>query len=108
MSNESENKMLELNEKLLVMASHAEAAVNRAVKALVRRDDELARRTQEEDSVIDQLEVEIDEAAINLLEAGPHGTELRLVTMAMKISHELERVGDEATTISRRSLDLNH
>src|SRR6266705_2739718 len=103
-----EKEIPALKEKLLLMASHAEAAVNRAVKALVRRDDELARRTREEDSVIDQLEIEIDDVAIGLLEKGPTGTNLRLLTMVMKISHDLERVGDEATTISRRCLDLSH
>lgn len=96
-----------LKEKLLTMASHAEAAVNRAVKALIRRDDELARRTKEEDSVIDRFEIEIDDAAMRLLAGHPAGDQLRLITMAMKISHDLERVGDEATTISRRCLELS-
>jgi phosphate transport system protein len=108
MANEFETELPALKEKLLVMASHAEAAVNRAVKALIRRDDDLARRTKEEDSVIDQLEIEIDDAAIGLLEKGPKSTDIRLLTMVMKISHDLERVGDEATTISRRCLDLSH
>ena len=102
-----ENDLAALKEKLLTMASHAEAAVNRAVKALVRRDDDLARRTKEEDSVIDQLEMEIDEDAIALLGRRPEPFDLRLITMAMKIAHNLERVGDEATTISRRCLDLS-
>jgi phosphate transport system protein len=97
-----------LKERLLIMASRAEAAVNRAVKALIRRDDNLARQTREEDAMIDQMEMEIDEAALGLLEQSPKGLDLRMVTMAMKIAHDLERVGDEATTISRRCLDLSH
>jgi phosphate transport system protein len=97
-----------LKEKLLTMASHAEAAVNRAIKALIRRDDDLARRTKEEDSVIDRLEMEIDEGALQLLACKPDSFELRLITMAMKIALDLERVGDEATTISRRCLELSH
>lgn len=96
-----------LKEKLLVMASYAETAVSRAVKALVRRDDDLARRTREEDDRIDRLEVEIDEVALGLLAQRPAATELRFVTMAMKIANNLERVGDEATTISRRVLELS-
>ena len=67
MSNAFEKDVAALKEKLLLMASHAEAAVNRSVKALIRRDDNLARRTKEEDSVIDQLEIEIDEAAHRFL-----------------------------------------
>jgi phosphate transport system protein len=96
----------QLKEKLLTMASHAEAAVNRAVKALIRRDDDLARKTKDEDTVIDQFEMEIDEVAMRLLASQPSADELRLITIAMKISHDLERVGDEATTISRRCLEL--
>ena len=95
-----------LKEKLLLMASYAEAAVNRAVKALMRRDDDLARRTREEDDLIDALELEIDELALQLLARRPDPVELRFVTMAMKIANNLERVGDEATTISRRVLEL--
>jgi len=106
-ANDFETELAALKEKLLIMASQAEAAVNRAIKALLKRDDELARRTREEDSIIDQLEMKIDEAAIKLLQQQPAIVDLRLITMAMKISHDLERVGDEATTISRRCLDLS-
>src|SRR5262249_32960276 len=55
MATEFDSGLEAVKERLLVMASHAEAAVNRAVKALIRRDDDLARRTKEDDSVIDQL-----------------------------------------------------
>lgn len=105
---ESATELAALKEKLLVMASYAEAAVNRAVKALIRRDDDLARQTREEDDLIDGLEVEIDDLALRLLARKPAALELRFVTMAMKISNNLERVGDEATTISRRVLELSH
>jgi phosphate transport system protein len=54
----------ELKQKLLTMASHAETAVNEALRALLERDYELALRVKESDNVIDQLEVEIDEMAI--------------------------------------------
>jgi phosphate transport system protein len=97
-----------LKEKLLLMAGYAEAAVNGAVKALMRRDDELARRTREEDDVIDALELQIDDLALRLLAGRPRPLELRLITMAMKIANNLERVGDEATTISRRVTELSH
>jgi phosphate transport system protein len=96
-----------LKERLLTMASYAEAAVNRAVKALVRRDDDLARRTREEDDRIDALEKEIDETALRLLARKPSAFDLRFITTAMKISQNLERVGDEATTISRRVIELS-
>ena len=101
-----ENQLANLKEKLLTMASHAEGAVNKAIKALVERDDELARRVMADDVIVDQLEIEIDELAIQLLSKAPLATDLRLITMAMKISNQLERVSDEATTIARRSLEL--
>jgi phosphate transport system protein len=105
---EFEIELAALKEKLLIMAGYAEAAVNRAVKALMRRDDDLARRTREEDDLIDALELEIDDMALRLLARRPRPLELRLIAMAMKISNNLERVGDEATTISRRVLELSH
>ncbi len=106
MVREPESQLESLKEKLLIMASRAERAVNQAIKALLKRDDRLARQIKQEDTMIDQLEMEIDENAIKLLEHGARGSDLRLITMAMKIASDLERVGDEATTISRRCLDL--
>ncbi len=102
-----EQELGELKEKLLTMASHTEGAVTLALKALLARDDELARSVKENDTIIDELEKEIDEMAINLLTRAPLSNDLRLITVAMKISHDLERVGDEATTIARRSLELS-
>ncbi len=97
----------ELKQKLLTMASHAETAVNEALRALIERDYDLALRVKEDDTVIDQLEVEIDDMAIHLLAKAPLASDLRLVTVAMKISQNLERVGDEATKIAKRARDLS-
>ena len=96
-----------LKEKLLTMASHAESAVAKAIKALVERDDELARRVMADDVLVDRLEIEIDELSIQLLSKAPLATDLRLITMTMKISNHLERVSDEATTIARRAVELS-
>src|SRR5690242_3715745 len=107
MTNEMDMDLDELKQKLLTMASHAETAVNEALRALLERDYELALRVKESDSTIDQLEVEIDELAIHLLAKAPLASDLRLVTVAMKISQNLERVGDEATKIAKRARDLS-
>ncbi len=96
-----------LKEKLLRMASYAESAVRGAVQALVTRDHELALRVWNEDGAIDRFEIEVDELAIQLLAKAPFATDLRLITAAMKISQNLERVGDEATTIAKRARDLS-
>jgi len=97
----------ELKKKLLVMAANAETSVARAIKAFTERDDDLARRVKQDDSILDEFEKEIDELSIHLLSKAPLASELRLITVAMKVSHDLERVGDEATTISRRVIELN-
>jgi phosphate transport system protein len=107
MSLHFEQDLEDLKKKLLSMAGHAENAVTRSIKALVERDDDLAGRVQADDSILDRFEIDVDEMSINLLGKAPLASELRLITVAMKISHDLERVGDEATTISRRALELN-
>jgi phosphate transport system protein len=106
MENHFESGLDSLKQKLLTMASHAETAVNQSVQALVQRDLDLAMRVKEDDRVIDQFEVEIDELVIQLLTKAPLATNLRLVTVAMKISQNLERIGDEATKIAKRARDL--
>lgn len=108
MTRHFEQGLAALKDKLLKMASHAELALTDAIKALVERDDDLARRVEDHDEILDQFEIEIDEMAISLLALqGPLATDLRLITVAMKISHDLERVGDEATKIARRSIELS-
>ncbi len=92
---------------LLTMASHAEKSVSDAVNALVNRDLDLALDVKANDEVLDRFELEVDEMAINLLAKAPLASELRLVTVAMKLSQNLERVGDEATKIAKRARDLS-
>ena len=96
-----------LKQKLLTMASHAETAVNQAIEALIQRDLNLALRVKEDDRILDQFEIEIDDLVIQLLTKAPLASNLRLVTVAMKISQNLERVGDEATKIAKRARDLS-
>jgi phosphate transport system protein len=107
MDNHFETGLEALRQKLLTMASHAETAVNQSVQALVQRDHDLALRVKEDDRVIDQFEVEIDDLVIQLLTKAPLASNLRLVTVAMKISQNLERVGDEASKIAKRARDLS-
>lgn len=101
-----EQELQALKDRLLTMAGYAEQAVRHSVRALSERDDALAERVKRDDDVLDRLEMEIDEEAIHLLAKAPLASDLRLITVAMKISHDLERVGDEATAIAKRALDL--
>ena len=107
MENHFEIGIENLRQKLLVMASHTEASVNQAVLALMQRNHDLALRVKADDEIIDRCEVEIDELAIQLLTKAPLATNLRLVMVAMKISQDLERIGDEATKIAKRARDLS-
>ena len=107
MENHFEIGLDNLRQKLLLMASRAETAVNESVQALMQRDHDLALRVREDDQIIDNFEIEIDEMAIHLLTKAPLATNLRLVTVAMKISQNLERIGDEATKIAKRARDLS-
>jgi phosphate uptake regulator len=91
--------------KLLQMGERAIDHVRLAMRALgpsgprARRGKVIAA-----DDEIDRLEVQIDEEAIRYMTLrGPVASELRLVIVGMKASHDLERVGDEATSIARRA-----
>jgi phosphate transport system protein len=106
MENHFEAGIESLRQKLLLMASRAETAVNESVQSLMQRNHDLAMRVKADDDTIDQFEIEIDEMAIQLLTKAPLASNLRLVTVAMKISQNLERIGDEATKIAKRSRDL--
>ena len=101
-----EQELADLKNALLTMASHAESAVKQALEALVTRDYQLALRVKDGDTVIDRFEVEVDEIAIQLLAKAPLASDLRLIAVTMKISQNLERVGDEATKIAKRARDL--
>jgi len=107
MDNHFEMGLEELRQKLLLMASRAETAVNDSVQALMQRNHDLAIKVRADDDIIDQFEIEIDELAIQLLTKAPLASNLRLVTMAMKVSQNLERIGDEATKIAKRARDLS-
>ena len=97
-----------LKEALLRMAGLAEHSVAQSLKALVQRDHGLAQKVHEEDEQLDRLEMEIDERCIKLLALRqPIATDLRFITMAMKISSELERIGDQAVNIAHRAEELN-
>ena len=102
-----DEELAHFKETLLMMGSYAESAVGQAIQAVTERNDKLAEQVQHNDDIMDQYEIDIDDMAINLLAKAPLATDLRLITVAMKISQNLERIGDEATTIARRAMELN-
>jgi len=103
-----DQELAQLKEKLLFMSSLTEQSVAQSLKALIQRDDVLAKKVDADDDVLDRLQVEVDERCIRLLALRqPLARDLRLITMTMKISTDLERIGDQAANIARRAAELN-
>ena len=103
-----DEELAELKTKLLRMAGQAEDQIDKALTALVTRDSALARQVIERDHQVNALDVEIDEESIRLLALHqPAARDLRLVTTAMKIATELERISDLAENVCERAIELN-
>jgi phosphate transport system protein len=103
-----DEELSDLKTKLLRMASQAEDQIDQALTALVTRDSTLARQVIERDHQVNALDVEIDEECIQLLALHqPAARDLRLVTTAMKIATELERISDLAENVCERAIELN-
>ncbi|MFN3681407.1 MAG: phosphate signaling complex protein PhoU [Nitrospira sp.] len=103
-----DEELAELKAKLVRMAGLAEDQIDKALEALVKRDSEQASQVIERDHKVNALDVEIDEECISLLALHqPAARDLRLVTTAMKISTELERISDLAENICERTIELN-
>jgi len=103
-----DEELAELKTMLLRMAGKAEDQIDKALTALVTRDSALARQVIERDHEINALDVEIDEESIRLLALHqPAARDLRLVTTAMKIATELERISDLAENVCERAIELN-
>jgi phosphate transport system protein len=97
-----------LKEHLLRMATLVEEAIQDAIQSLVRRDSELAQKTFEGEEKINALDIVIDEMCIKLLALRqPMAVDLRFITSALKITTDLERMGDQAVNIAERAISLN-
>src|SRR6201984_1635984 len=97
-----------LRKDLLMMAGLAERSLDRALKGLLQRDDDLCANAIADDEEIDQLEKQIDKDGFEiLLRFQPVASDLRRVISAMKLSSNLERMADQAVNIARRARKLN-
>jgi phosphate transport system protein len=97
-----------LRNNVLMMAGLTERSLERAMKGLVNRDDNISATAIADDEEIDQLEKQIDKDGVDiLLRFQPVASDLRRVVAAMKLSSNLERMADMATTIARRARKLN-
>lgn len=103
-----DEELAELKATLVRMASLAEDQIDQALSALTNRDSDQARQVIARDHKVNALDVEIDEECLRLLALHqPAARDLRLVTTAMKISTELERISDLAENVCERTLELN-
>lgn len=90
-----------LNTEIIEMGALCEAAIGDAVKALINNDKELAKKTVETDKIIDQKEKEIESLCLKLLlQQQPVARDLRLISAALKMITDMERIGDQASDIA--------
>jgi len=93
-----------LRSHLILLGEKANEIVRMATRGLLEQDLSITERVLSMDDAIDDLEVEIDREAIRYISLrAPVASDLRLITVAIKASHDLERVGDEATNIAKRT-----
>jgi len=103
-----EKELQELKENLLKMAALVEEAIRDAVQSLAKRDSDLAQKTFGFEDRINKLEIAIDDMCLKLLALRqPMAADLRFITSAMKITTDLERMGDQAVNIAERAISLN-
>ena len=105
---EYEGELRKLREQLLRMGAKVEEIISGSIKALLERDTELATRMIAFDRRINQMEVDIDELCLLVLaRRQPVASDLRFITMALKLVTDLERIGDLGVNISERVIELN-
>ena len=107
MRNRFDRELVRLNNELIEMGSMIEKSIETAVKAMVNQDVELANRVIESDDEIDQQERQIEDLCLKLLlQQQPVAKDLRLISSALKMVTDMERIGDHATDISEITIAL--
>jgi phosphate transport system protein len=102
-----ETEMQALKNRLLGMGAMVEERVHQAVVALMERNPEAAERIIAGDEEVNDLQIEVDDRCLKLLALQqPMASDLRLITAAMKINADLERIGDQAVNIAENSLKM--
>ena len=103
-----DEELKSLREKVLKLGVMVENGIRDSVRALIERDSELAREVIRRDHLINALDVGIDEECVRLIALRqPMARDLRFITTTMKITTDLERMGDLAVNIAERAIELN-
>ena len=96
-----------IKQKLFKMGAISEDMIRQAVNALLTRNEKLANQVFEQEKEINRLEIEIDDFGHSLFAIGqPMAADLRLLTMALKINTDLERIADHAVNVAERAVAL--
>jgi phosphate transport system protein len=104
---EYEHELTALRERVLFMGASVEELLTSAMRAFTERDTARAERICESDEQIDRLELEVDGACLHVLaRRQPVASDLRFVTTTLKVVTDLERIGDLATNICERVIEL--
>lgn len=100
-------ELTELRQRLLEMGGHVEQMIRQATRAVVERDIELAQQTILEDRSVNAAEIEADRFCLRILaRRHPVASDLRFVTLTLKMVTDLERIGDLAVNLCERARDL--
>jgi phosphate transport system protein len=104
---QKEHDLAQIKEEILKMGSFVEDAIRKSIKALVERDKELAISVIDGDAIVNNFDVEIEELCIRFLALWqPTGSNLRFVTTAIKITTDIERIGDMAVDTCERAVEM--
>ena len=102
-----EEELQTLKNRLLTMGALVEERAHQAIRALVNRSQESAEQIIASDKEVNDLQIDVDDRCLKLLATQtPLASDLRLITSAMKINSDLERIGDQAVNIAENVIKL--
>jgi phosphate transport system protein len=105
---EFDAELLELKKKILTMGGLVEAMIADSLTALTTRDSQLAEDVQKRDRQVDRMEMEADDLSVRIIALRqPAAGDLRLIIAALKVTTDLERMGDLSVNIAERVVELN-
>ncbi len=96
-----------LLDELIRMGRMAATQLEDALAVVERRDEPAARKIVANDEAIDALERQVNHDVILLIRRGPMAGDLRIILAALRVASDIERIGDYAANIAKRSLALN-
>jgi phosphate transport system protein len=103
-----DEELEDLQKRLLEMGGYVEMAIHSAISALMDRDEPRAREVLRNEARINRMQIEIDDDAVRLLALHqPMASDLRFLTVAIKINNDLERMGDLAVNIGERAISVS-